>query len=250
MLERPEEIRRAPRVVREHDRAVRVGGLRDRRYVLHLEGERARSFAKNGARVRLHQPRDACADQRIVVLDFHAVSRQLLFAKRARRRVDRIRNEQMIAGPYERAERRGDAGESRGHHRSAIAAFHLRDGFLQRERRRRAVAPVPHHFLSLGGPRLVAGEIGMNHRGSAKDRRIHHAVIAGGIASDARQQSVFFHGVHMMDSRRGQCVRSGASALSRAHPRARTLTYAQLRYPSGKPSLRGRRVFPARMVDA
>ena len=75
-LERAEVIRRTPSVVREHGYAARARHCRDRRNVLHLEGQRARRFAEHRLRVGAEQALDARADQWIVVFDLYAVGLQ------------------------------------------------------------------------------------------------------------------------------------------------------------------------------
>jgi len=81
----------------------------DRSDVLHLERQRARTFDEHGARVRLHQRRDVGAGKRVVIGGGDAVAAENLVAEHARRLVDRISHQQMVA--------RAQHGQKRGGHR-------------------------------------------------------------------------------------------------------------------------------------
>ena len=76
-------------------RAVRDGG--DRRDVLHLERQRSRRLGEHDARVRPELALDRRAQQRIVVADLDAEARQVVVAEAARRAVDGIGDEHVIA---------------------------------------------------------------------------------------------------------------------------------------------------------
>ena len=70
----------------------------DRRNVLHLERQRARRLGEHRARVGLEQLRDIRAEQRIVVGRLDAEALQHRVAEIARRPVDGVGDQQVIAG--------------------------------------------------------------------------------------------------------------------------------------------------------
>jgi hypothetical protein len=97
-LVRREQQRRRPGVVHEHDRAVPVRRRGDRRDVLHLEGLRTRGLGEHRRRVRPQQRLDAGAERRVVIGRRDAEGLEHAVAELARRPVDRIRYEEVVAG--------------------------------------------------------------------------------------------------------------------------------------------------------
>ena len=90
-IERAEIERRRPGIVHQHERASGVRRRGDRRDVLHLETQRARRFDENRARVRSRiNPAIAPPSQRIVIGGGHAEAREHPVAKRPRRAIDAV----------------------------------------------------------------------------------------------------------------------------------------------------------------
>ena len=117
-----EEERARPGVVHQHDRALGMRRRGDRRDVLHLEGERARCFGEHSARIRLHQKGDAIAGARIVIGRRHAVARQHGVAECARRAVDAVGHQQVVAGLQHREQRDRNRREAGGRDRTPAHA--------------------------------------------------------------------------------------------------------------------------------
>ena len=129
---RREEQRRRPGVVHHHDRVARMRDRRDRRNVLHLERQRARRLGEHHARVRLEQAGDVRAEQRVVVGRLDAEALQHRVAEIARRAIDRVRDQQVVAGSQEGQQR--DAKSPR----APIRAARCRPRRKARSRRFRA----------------------------------------------------------------------------------------------------------------
>jgi hypothetical protein len=84
----------------------------DGRNVLNFERQRAGGFGEHHLRIRPEIALDRRARERIVIADFDAEARQVMVTKPARRRVDGIRDEQVVAAreqSEQRERRRGEA---------------------------------------------------------------------------------------------------------------------------------------------
>ncbi len=97
-LECAEIERRCPGIVHQHDRAAGMGGSGNRRDVLHFERQRARRLDEHCAGVGLDQCVDAAADQRIVVGGGDAVAFEQAVAELARRQIDAVGHQDVVAG--------------------------------------------------------------------------------------------------------------------------------------------------------
>jgi hypothetical protein len=75
-----------------------MGDLRNGRDILHLERLRARRFGKHHRGVRAHEGLDALADERIVIGRLHPEPPQHAVAEHARRPIDGIRHQEVVAG--------------------------------------------------------------------------------------------------------------------------------------------------------
>ena len=173
VLERPEVERARPGVVHQQPQLALGGDARDRRDVLHLEGLRAGAFGEDEARVGAHEIGDAGADQRIVVRRLDAELRQHVVAELARRLIDAIDHENMVAGLDEGEDGRADGLISRRRQRRRGAALDLGDGLLERLDGRRRGAAVGVLLVAL--PQLLDGR--KEDGRAAVDRRIDEAVV-------------------------------------------------------------------------
>ena len=144
VVERTEVERARPGVVHEHERALRVRRAGDGGDVLHFEAQRARRFQIDGARVLLHQRGDSGPDERIVVGGGDAEPGEDLVAKRARRPIGAVGDEDVVAGMHDRQQRRRDRRKPgrQQRHAGALRAFELLQREFERLGRRRAAAPV------------------------------------------------------------------------------------------------------------
>ena len=146
---RREEQRRRPGVVHQHDRVARMRDRRDRRNVLHLERQRARRLGEHRARIRLEQLRDIGADQRVVVGRLDAEALQHRVAKIARRAIDRVGDQQVVARFEAGQQRDRNRREPRGDQHRPGRTAQLAPGDLERLGRRRALGAVGVARLAL-----------------------------------------------------------------------------------------------------
>ena len=116
----------------------------DGRDVLHLEALRAGRFDEDRARIRLEQRRDVGADQRIVIggLDAHALEQA--FAEIARRPIDAVGDEDVVASAGNRDERRRNRRQTRRqqHDAGAVVALDVAQRRFERFGRRRSAAAI------------------------------------------------------------------------------------------------------------
>ena len=153
--QRLEVERRRPRVVDDAEGVVPARDRREPRHVLHLEGQRARRLQEEHARGRTEQLLQLVADARVVERRVDAEPRQRLPAEAARRPVDRVGDQHVVAGPYEREQRHRAGGEAGRQRPAAVAALQrvergvervvgrrAVDAVGQRRRRRRRAAPA------------------------------------------------------------------------------------------------------------
>ncbi len=157
---------------------MRMRRARDRRDVLHLEGVAARAFGVHDRGVRAQQRGDAGpVDQRIVETRLDAEPLQHALGEIARRAVDAVRHQQVVAGLQERQQRRGHRGEAGADDGAARAALDLGDDVLQRPMRGTAAQPIGQHALAAHPAQpLALGDGGIQHGGAAQQRRVDEAV--------------------------------------------------------------------------
>src|SRR5262245_52002122 len=93
------EIERGrPGVVQDHRSAPFMCDFGNRRYVLYLEGERTGAFQEYSLGLRLELPGNIGADARVEIGRRNPVSLAKLLAEDARRPVNGIRHENVVAG--------------------------------------------------------------------------------------------------------------------------------------------------------
>ena len=183
--------RRGPGVVEQHHQAGAVGGGGDGGHVLDLEGDRAGRLQVDQAGVRTDQLGDSRADQRVEVADFDPEAPEQLVADAARRLVDRVGDQDLVAGAQEGQQRAGDGGQPGGHGDRAVAAFELGHGAFQGEGRRHAVAAIEQGaFVEFGRSRgLELGDAVEGQGGGVVHGRIDRVVLARRVAPQAGHQS-------------------------------------------------------------
>ncbi len=192
VLKRRKQPRRGPGVVHQHRGAAVVRYRRNRRHVLHLEGQRARRFDIDDFGVGPHQPGDALADQRVVIGRLDTAAGQHIVAEIARRPVHRIDHQHVVAGLQARLQRGGDRRQPGGHQHRAIAAFDRRHRFFEGKGRRRAEQAVADHVEPLAGRALglPLGHVGRQDRRSVVDGRVDRTMMRLGMAPEMGQQGV------------------------------------------------------------
>ena len=186
LIERTMKQRGGPGVVVDHQRAACMRDRRDGRDVGHFEGLRARRLDQNGAGVRLEQAGDAGADQGIEIAGLDAVAGQHAVAEIARRPVDIVADQHMIAGFQHRKQGGADRRQARGRETDARAlrAFERHQRVLQRPGGRRAVAAVLK-FAAMG-MQIVRGRI--EHGGTVDHGRINETFLRLGVAARRHQR--------------------------------------------------------------
>ena len=179
-----EPERGRPGVVEHHYRAARVGRRGDRGDVLDLEGQRSRRLGEHDRRRRAQQRGDARADERIVVGDVDAEASQVKVAETARRPVDRIDHQHVVArlGECEQRQRRRREAGRDGERR--VAALQLRDRGLQVGDRRHAVQPVGRLRRLPERRGLERGHRREENRRGPVDRRVDRAEVARRVAPE------------------------------------------------------------------
>ena len=173
----------------------------------HLEGLRAGRLDQHRPGVRLEQVFDAGADQGIEIGGLDAIAGEHAVAEIARRPVDVVTDQKMIAGLEHREQGGGDRGKARRREpdAGALRAFQRHQHLLQRPGGRRAVAAVLE--LAAMGVQVFGGRI--EHGGTVEDRRIDKTLLGLGVAA-RRHQSGF------------GLLRVGRSVVRRIHAFAAT----------------------------
>jgi hypothetical protein len=190
LLQRAAIERACPCVVVDQEGAACMGHGRDRRNVRHLEGLRARRFDHHRRGVRFEEFGDTGTDQGIEIAGLDAIASQQAVAECARRPVDAVGHQKMVAGFEHRQQRRGDRRQARGHQGDARAVWALdcHQRLLQCLGRRCAVTGVAE--LAGMGMKIRRGRI--DHGGTADNWRIDEPVLHRGVAARNYQQRFGF----------------------------------------------------------
>ena len=188
LIERTVKQRRGPGVVVDHERALRMRDISDGGDVGHLEGLRARRLDQHRPGVGLEQSFDAGTDQRIEKIGLDAVAGEHVVAEIARRPVDIVGHQQMIAGLEHREQGGRDRRQPRGNQpdAGALRAFQRHQHVLERARGRRALAPIGE--LAAMGVQVGGGRV--QHGGTVENRRIDKALLGLAVAA-CRDQAGF-----------------------------------------------------------
>ena len=199
VLERLEVERRRPGIVHDDDGAAGMRRLGDRRNVLHLVGVRARRFREHQFGVGLHQARYAGADLGVVILDLDAHPLEHGVGEFARRVIDGIDDQRVVAGRQIGDQRQHHGGQAGGHDRRAGGPLELVDRRGQRVGGGRASRAIGVFLFAVGH----RARIGKQHRRGMHDRRIDKAeigvwIVAGmgeaGIDAGRLHRFVICHG--------------------------------------------------------
>ena len=178
-LMRREKQRRRPGVVEDGAGAFAARDRGDGRNVRQLKALRAGRLEEDDAGVGPDQRLDAGADQRIEIGRLDPHPRENRIAEDARGTIDRIGDEDMVAGLDRREQGQRDRGEAgRREHRSG-GARELGPGLGQRLGRRRALRAI-------GKMRVARDEvlIGRKQHGRAAiDRRVDETMLLRGMSA-------------------------------------------------------------------
>ncbi len=186
MLERPEAERRRPGIVEDHARAARMRDRGDRGNVLHFERQRARRFGEHDRRVRPEFTLDVAAEQWIVVADVDAEAAQMVVAEAARRSVDGIGDEHMVARLRKRQQRERRRRQAGGHQQRCVAAFERRQRVLEVGDRRQSVQTVREPGEFAARRLFECCDVRHQDRRRAEHRRIDRAQKTPRIAAEMR----------------------------------------------------------------
>ncbi len=178
--------RRRPAVVDDHLDAVRPGCRNNRRQVLHFESERTWAFDPDRPRPLADKVGDAGANARIVVADGHPHAGQELVAKGPPGLVDRIGDEDLVAGLDGAEHRHSDRRQPRRDQRRIEGALQFGHQRFDAGGGRIAGAAVEVRLAR----RVVVGERLEQHGRAAEHRRIDEAELAVGVAAAMGQQGL------------------------------------------------------------
>ena len=158
-------------------------GRGDRGNVLDLERLRARRLGEHDLGVGPHQGGDAFADCGIVVggLDPHPLQSHV--GERARRPINGIGHQHVIAGAQRRHQRDDDRRQSRGHEHRSRRARKVGPGGAQGLGRGRAAGAVGKALR----PVLERRDIGIEHGRAAKRRHVDEALRELGVAAEIHE---------------------------------------------------------------
>ncbi len=173
VLERPEVERGRPRVIHQQPQVALGGDARDGGDVLHLEGLRAWALGEDEARIGAHQLGDPGTDERIVVRRLDAELGQHVVAELARRLIDAVDHENVVAGFDEGEDGGADRLIAGCGQRCRGAALDLGNGLLHSLDGRRARASVGVFLVAV--PQLLDGR--EEDGRAAVDRRVDEAII-------------------------------------------------------------------------
>ena len=173
--------------------------------------------------------------RRIVEGGLDAEAGERAGAEVARRPVDGIGDQDMVAAAQQCQQGRGDRGLAGADHDRAVAAFELGHRLLEGGGGGRAVAAIVGALVRTG--RLQGRDGGEQDRRGVVDGRVDHAVLALGVAARDRDQGGVVHGVPLHCRRREPLA-----------PRARFWRLAAVdrrvtvpRSAGGRPAARARR---------
>ena len=158
--------------------------------VAHLERLRAGRFHQHRLGVRLEQAFDCSADQRIEIADLDAVAGEHAVAEIARRAVDVIGHQHMIAGAQHREQGGGDRRQPRRRKANACAlrAFQRHQHVLQRACGRRAVTSVGE--FGAVGVQVLGGRI--EHGRTVVHGRVDEPPLSLGVTARGDQSGFGF----------------------------------------------------------
>ncbi len=165
-------------------RAAPVRDRGDRRDILHLEGQRSRGFREDELRVVAKFTLDRGARQRIVIAHLDAEARQMQVAEPARRPVDGVGDEDVIAGARERQQRKRRRGESGRNGQRREAAFDLGDRALQVGDGRQTVQAIRNARMLTACRLFQLGDRFEEDRRRAKHRRVDGPHELSGVAPE------------------------------------------------------------------
>ncbi len=143
--------------------------------------------------MRAEFARDVSCQQRIVIADVDPEAAQVVVAETARRPVDRIGDEHVVARPGEREQRKRRRRQPGGHRERRVPALERRERLLEIGDGRQSVQAVrkPGEFAARGA--FEIGDVAEQDRRRPEHRRVHRAEEAARIATemrDVRRRSV------------------------------------------------------------
>ena len=196
MIQRAVKQRGRPGVVVDDQRAAAMRDGCDRRNVGHLEGLRSRRLDQHRPGVGPEQVGNAGADQGIEIGGLDAIAGQQAIAEIARRPVDVVADQKMIAGLQHREQGRGNRRQARGRKTDAgaVRAFDRHQRLLQRLGRRRSVTAVLE--LAAMGMQIVGGRI--EHGGTMDDGGIDESLLRLGVAARRHQGGFGLRGLDLV----------------------------------------------------
>ena len=184
-LERLIEERRGPGVVEHGGDAPRLRDRHDRRYVLHLEGDRARTLEIDHLGIVAQERGDAGADHWVVECGLDAEALQESTAEGAHGSVDGVDHEHVVAGLHEAEDGCIAGGCTRAIGDCPVAALERGHGILECEGGGRAVAAVAHDALLEAAllALLKVRHVRMQDGRGVINGRVHHSEIRVRIGS-------------------------------------------------------------------
>ena len=166
---------------------MRFGGSDDGGDILHLESQAAGAFEEDQSGFGADQIGDARADQRIIISRRHAHPIEQAIAQAARRIVNRIDHQQMIARGQQRDQSGGERGDARGVEQCPRRArLQLGQRFGQRPHGRRAAPSVEQLVMRIAPARFEIGDTVVKDGRCPPDRRVHDAAAEARIAGPLR----------------------------------------------------------------
>ena len=193
VLERLEIESGAPGVVHDHLRAAGMGGLDDRRDVLHLEGLRTGRLDEHDPGLGTHQVGDPGADLRIEIGRLDAEAFEKGIAEPAGRKVDTVGDQHVVARSQERQHRGGDGRQPGRQDHGTFAAFKRGNRLFERERRRRALTAVVEELERFVARGFQFGDRRKGYGRSVVNRWINDPEILFGPPACVDQGGVLFH---------------------------------------------------------
>src|SRR3984957_15906045 len=157
--------------------------FRDGRDVLHFKRLRSRGFCENGLSVRAYERVNPGADCRVIVARLDPEAPQSLVGEGARRLVDRIRRQQMVAGAERGHQRNDDGRQSGGHEHGPRRARKVGPGGAQSLGRRRAAGAVGKSLRTV----LERRDIRIEHGRATKRWHVDEALRELSVAAEIHE---------------------------------------------------------------